>query len=125
MAAYFCLNLSSRAQSIFDAIFTIPMVLPPTVCGFILLFICGSVALCKLLQKNKKYYYKLNHFVSVSSMSYRMKRNGASLASICILSTGVLVMISSSLCLRIGEDASLHTRYPRDLEVGVLTMVYV
>ena len=89
-----------------------------------LLFICGSVALCKLLQKNKKYYYKLNHFISVSSMSYRMKRNGASLASICILSTGVLVMISSSLCLRIGEDASLHTSYPRDIEVGILTKDY-
>ena len=42
LAAYFCLNLSSRAKSIFDAIFTIPMVLPPTVCGFILLFVCGS-----------------------------------------------------------------------------------
>lgn len=42
LAAYFCLNLSSRAKSIFDAIFTIPMVLPPTVCGFILLFACGS-----------------------------------------------------------------------------------
>lgn len=92
--------------------------------GSYLLFICGSVALCKMLQKNKKYYYKLNHFVSVSSMSYRMKRNGASLASICILSTGVLVMISSSLCLRIGEDASLHTRYPRDLEVGIRTKDY-
>ncbi len=92
--------------------------------GSYLLFICGSVALCKLLQKNKKYYYKLNHFISVSSMSYRMKRNGASLASICILSTGVLVMISSSLCLRIGEDESLHTRYPRDIEVGILTKDY-
>lgn len=92
--------------------------------GSYLLFICGSVALCKMLQKNKKYYYKLNHFISVSSMSYRMKRNGASLASICILSTGVLVMISSSLCLRIGEDDSLHTRYPRDIEVGILTKDY-
>ncbi len=92
--------------------------------GSYLLFICGSVALCKLLQKNKKYYYKLNHFISVSSMSYRMKRNGASLASICILSTGVLVMISSSLCLRIGEDESLHTRYPRDIEVGIVTKDY-
>lgn len=92
--------------------------------GSYLLFICGSVALCKMLQKNKKYYYKLNHFISVSSMSYRMKRNGASLASICILSTGVLVMISSSLCLRIGEDDSLHTRYPRDIEVSILTKDY-
>lgn len=92
--------------------------------GSYLLFICGSVALCKMLQKNKKYYYKLNHFISVSSMSYRMKRNGASLASICILSTGVLVMISSSLCLRIGEDESLHARYPRDIEVSILTKDY-
>lgn len=92
--------------------------------GSYLLFICGSVALCKLLQKNKKYYYKLNHFISVSSMSYRMKRNGTSLASICILSTGVLVMISSSLCLRIGEDESLHARYPRDIEVSILTKDY-
>lgn len=92
--------------------------------GSYLLFICGSVALCKMLQKNKKYYYKLNHFISVSSMSYRMKRNGASLASICILSTGVLVMISSSLCLRIGEDESLHARYPRDIEVSIFTKDY-
>lgn len=83
-----------------------------------LLFICGSVALCKILQKNKRYYYKTSHFVSVSSMAYRMKRNGASLASICILSTAVLVMISSSLCLRIGEEDILLSRYPRDLEMN-------
>lgn len=82
-----------------------------------LLFICGSVALCKILQKNKHYYYQLRHFVSVSSMSYRMKRNGASLASICILSTMVLVMISSSLCLYVGSEESLRTRYPRDIEI--------
>ena len=50
-----------------------------------LLFIAGSVLLCRILQKNKRYYYKPNHFVSVSSMAYRMKRNGAGLASICIL----------------------------------------
>ena len=49
-----------------------------------LLFMSGSVLLCKLLQKNKRYYYKPNHFVSVSSMAYRMTRNGAGLASICI-----------------------------------------
>lgn len=84
-----------------------------------LLFICGSVALCKILQKNKRYYYQLRHFVSVSSMSYRMKRNGASLASICILSTMVLVMISSSLCLYVGAEDSLRQRYPRDIEITV------
>ena len=82
-----------------------------------MLFQAGSVTLCRLLQKNKKYYYKTNHFVSVSSMAYRMKRNGAGLASICILSTMVLVMISTTVCLFIGGEASLRNRYPRNISI--------
>ena len=83
--------------------------------GTYLLFIAGSVALCRLLQKNKRYYYKTNHFVSVSSMVYRMKRNGAGLASICILCTMVLVMLSSTVCLYGGQEGSLRSRYPRNI----------
>lgn len=79
-----------------------------------LLFISGSVALCRLLQKNPRFYYQKRHFVSVSSLVYRMKRNGAGLASICILGTMVLVMLSSTTCLYFGAEDSLHTRYPRD-----------
>lgn len=67
--------------------------------GTYMLFVSGSVALCRLLMKNKRYYYKANHFVSVSGMTYRMKRNGAGLASVCILSTMVLVMLSSTISL--------------------------
>lgn len=85
--------------------------------GTYLLFVAGSVALCKILQKNKKYYYKTNHFVSVSSMIYRMKRNGAGLASICILCTMVLVMVSSTVCLYSGTEDSLRTRYPRHINI--------
>ena len=80
-----------------------------------LLFIAGSVTFCRLLQKNKRYYYKTNHFISLSSMVYRMKRNGAGLASICILSTMVLVMISSTSCLYIGGEDMLRQRYPRNM----------
>lgn len=82
-----------------------------------LLFVAGSVVICKILQKNKKYYYKTNHFVSVSSMMYRMKRNGAGLASICILSTMVLVMISTTASLNIGKEDSMCSRYPRNIIV--------
>jgi len=78
------------------------------------LFISGSVALCRTLQKNKRYYYKAPHFVSVSSMVFRMKRNGAGLASICILATMVLVMISSTSCLHFGKGDSLDLNYPHD-----------
>lgn len=79
-----------------------------------LLFISGSVTLCRLLQRNPRFYYQKRHFVSVSSLVYRMKRNGAGLASICILGTMVLVMLSSTTCLYFGAEDSLHTRYPRD-----------
>lgn len=87
--------------------------------GTYLLFISGSVAFCRLLQKNKKYYYKPSHFVSVSSMVYRMKRNGAGLASICVLATMVLVMLSSTASLYFGSGDALNTRYPREI---VLTL---
>ncbi len=85
--------------------------------GTYLLFMAGSVAVCRLLQRNKRYYYRPRHFVSVSSMVYRMKRNGAGLASICILLTMVLVMIASSACLYFGMEDALLARYPRDINV--------
>lgn len=85
-----------------------------------LCFISASVAFCRLLQKNKRYYYKPNHFVSVSSMVYRMKRNGAGLASICILITMVLVMISSVFSLYTGAEDNITTMYPSDIMLQCL-----
>lgn len=84
-----------------------------------LIMISGSVVLCRILQKNKRYYYKPEHFISVSSMKYRMKRNGAGLASICILSTMVLVMISSTTSLYFGAEDALKERYPKDINVDL------
>lgn len=80
-----------------------------------LLFIAGSVVLCRVLQKNKRYYYKTNHFVSVSQMTFRMRKNGAGLASICILSTMVLVTLSSTVSLYAGIPDNIETRYPHDI----------
>ncbi len=87
------------------------------IAGTYLVMISGSVVLCRLLQKWKGYYYKKQHFVSVSSMAYRMKRNGAGLASICILATMVLVMISSTGSLYIGAEDAIAVRYPYDSTV--------
>ncbi len=82
-----------------------------------LLFVSGSVALCKFLKSRKGYYYKAKHFVSVSSMTYRMKRNGAGLAVICILATMVMVMITGSGCLFFGKEDSIARQYPRDCHI--------
>lgn len=79
-----------------------------------LLFIVASVVLCQILQKNERYYYQPSHFFSVSTMRFRMKRNGAGLASICILMTMVLVMTSLSTSMFIGNDASINQSFKSD-----------
>lgn len=85
--------------------------------GTYMTFVAFSVVLLRVLQRRKSYYYKARHFVSVSSMAYRMKRNGAGLASICILATMVLVMISTTVSLYFGVEDSLNARYPHDLNM--------
>lgn len=82
------------------------------------LFTAGSIALLKALRKNKKFYYKTNHFINVSGMIYRMKQNAIGLANICILSTTVLVMVSTTVSLYIGMEDVLRTRYPRDISIS-------
>ena len=115
-AAYFiAVTIQSPLQAFLTFFVAVVMVIVATY----LLFIAGSVAFCKLLQKNKKYYYKKQHFVSVSSMAYRMKRNGAGLASICILATMVLVMISASSSLYFGMDDAIRSRFPKDIDLTV------
>lgn len=75
--------------------------------GTYLIFTAGSIALLKILKANKKYYYKTNHFISVSGMIYRMKQNAVGLANICILSTMVLVTLSPTVAMIVGvEDIS-------------------
>lgn len=83
-----------------------------------LLMISGSVALCRALKKNRKYYYNKNHFVALSSMAYRMKRNGAGLASICVLSTMVLVTVATTASMFFGAEDSLRVNYPRQINVS-------
>ena len=85
--------------------------------GTYMLFTAGSIALLKILRKNKKYYYKTKHFTSISGMIYRMKQNAVGLANICILSTAVLVMVSSTSSLMLGLQDVIATRYPDDFVV--------
>jgi putative ABC transport system permease protein len=83
--------------------------------GTYCLFTAGSIVVLKLMRKNKSFYYKRNHFISVSGMLYRMKQNAVGLANICILSTMVLVMISGTLSLYLGTEDSINARYPAQI----------
>ena len=110
---YMALTVENPISSI--TAFFVAVVL--VILGTYMLFTAGSIALLKLLRKNKKYYYKTKHFTSVSGMIYRMKQNAVGLANICILSTMVLVMISSTSSLMLGMEDITHTRYPNDFVV--------
>jgi putative ABC transport system permease protein len=82
------------------------------------LFTAGSIALLKMLRKNKRYYYQSKHFIPVSGMIYRMKQNATGLANICILSTAVIIMLSTTVSMYVGMEDVLRTRYPRNIIVS-------
>lgn len=111
-AAYY-MALSIKDPSVAIGMFFIAVIL--VIIASYLLFIAGSVVLCRILQKNKGYYYKTKNFVSVSQMIFRMRKNGAGLASICILSTMVLVTISSTVSLYAAIPDTIDERYPHDI----------
>lgn len=87
--------------------------------GTYLVFTAGSIAVLKVLRWKKSFYYKMKNFTSVSGMIYRMKQNAVGLASICILSTAVLLMLSSTVCLNFGIEDVMNRRYPCDINEGI------
>jgi putative ABC transport system permease protein len=86
--------------------------------GTYCLFTAGSIAVLKMLRKNKRYYYRLKNFIPVSGLIYRFKQNAVGLANICILSTAVIIMLSTTISLYVGMEDVLRTRFPRNIIVS-------
>ena len=84
--------------------------------GTYCLFTAGSIAVLKRLRANPKFYYQTRHFTAVSGLLYRMKQNAVGLASICILSTMVLVTVSTTIAMNIGLENALNEMFPYDIE---------
>lgn len=105
--------LALTTESVMNAlgVFFVAVIL--VIIGTYALFTAGSIAFLKMLRKNKKYYYKTKHFTAVSGMIYRMKENAVGLGNICILSTMVLIMLSSTLALYTGLEDILSMRFPK------------
>jgi len=109
--------LAVTIQSPIEALMFFFIAVILVILGTYLLFMTGITALLKLLKKNKAFYYKTRHFTAVSGMLYRMKQNAAGLASICILSTCLLVTVSTTFCLYTGMDDLIANRYPRNFSI--------
>lgn len=108
--------ISKNPVSAIDLLF-VAIVL--VVIGTYFIFVAGITALLKLLRKSKGFYYKTSHFISVSGMIYRMKQNAVGLANICVLSTMVLVMVSTTSSLVIGMQDTINTISPYDYSISV------
>ena len=90
--------------------------------GNYLLFTAGSIVILKFLRRRKSFYYRTGNFISISGMLYRMKQNAIGLASICILSTGVLLMISMTVSIYFGMNDIMLNRYPYDVDMSVTSI---
>ena len=119
LAAGYIISLRTNA-----ALYAIQYFFPAVILviiGTYLTFIALSVVMLKALRKNRRYYYKTSHFATVSGLIYRMSRNAAGLASICILSTMVLVTVSTTVSLYKGVDAYAAVRWPQDMTLTLMT----
>lgn len=117
LGAGYCLAVTTDSILSAFGIFLIAVLL--VMAGTYLTFTAGSIIVLKLMRRNKRFYYKVQNFTSVSGMLYRMKQNAVGLASICILSTGVLLMISSTVCLNAGVNQTVKASWPFDLNVKI------
>ena len=115
LGAGYYISLTTKNPVAAISLFFVAVIL--VIVGTYLVFTAGSIAFLKVLRKNKNYYYNVKHFTSVAGMIYRMKQNAVGLANICILSTMVLVMISSTSSMMIGMEDIINTRYPYDISV--------
>lgn len=115
LGAGYAMALTIKNPSAALGMFFIAVIL--VIIGTYCLFTAGSIAVLKLMRSNKRYYYKPKHFINVSGMLYRMRQNAVGLGNICILSTMILVMISSTVCLYYGMEDSLRNEYPNDVEL--------
>lgn len=110
---YIAITTENPLQAMLMFFVAVLLVIIGTYC----LFTACSIALLKLLKRNKKYYYKTKHFTSVSGLMYRMKQNAIGLGNICILSTMVLVMMSGTSSLFIGLEDAIKRNYPQNIIV--------
>ena len=111
---YLAITIESPLQALEIIFIAIILV----IIGTYFLFVAGTIALLKSLKKNKKYYYQPNHMTAVSGLLYRMKQNAVGLSSICILATGVLVMLSTTVSLYAGVEDSVNSLQENDLQIS-------
>ena len=111
---YFAVSTHSPLEALllfFAAVFLV-------IIGTYFLFVTGTTFVLQRLKHEESYYYQKKHMTAVSGLLYRMKQNAVGLASICILATGVLVMVSTTVSLYAGTEETLASNFPQELYIS-------
>lgn len=126
LIGFICLGagyyLAVTTESPIKAITIVLLAVILVMAGTYLLFTAGSIVILKFLRRRKSFYYRTGNFISISGMLYRMKQNAIGLASICILSTGVLLMIAMTVSIYFGMNDIMLNRYPYDVDMSVTSI---
>ena len=126
LIGFICLGtgyyLAITTESPIEAISAFLLAVILVMAGTYLLFTAGNIVILKFLRRRKSFYYKTGNFISISGMLYRLKTNAVGLASICILSTGVLLMIAMTVSIYFGMNDIMLNRYPYDVDMSVTSI---
>ncbi|WOI90711.1 FtsX-like permease family protein [Streptococcus intermedius] len=115
VAYYIALTVEKPVAAIFNFFIAVLMVVLATY----LLFNAGTITLLQFLKKQKRYYYKIQNFISVSNLISRMRKNAAGLATISILSTMLLVTLVGSINIYVGGKDYMTSLHPKDYNISI------
>lgn len=111
---YIALTINGILKSLLAFFIAVVLVIIATY----ILFITFSIFMLKIQKKNKNFYYKAKNFLSVSGMIYRMKSSAVGIASIAILSTGVIVTLATTLSIYGSIEAVVTSTIPREYKIS-------
>nr|WP_289767178.1 FtsX-like permease family protein [uncultured Acetatifactor sp.] len=115
LGAGYLIALSSKLESQVFTDFFLAVFL--VIAGTYFLFTSGSIAVLRFLKKRKKFYYRPEHFATVSGMLYRMKKNAASLSNICVFSTMVIITAVCTVVVYADMDTIVSSGFKRVIEI--------
>ena len=122
LGAGYAIALATRDPLDATVLFLLAVIL--VIIGTYFLFVAGSIWVLRMLRRNRRFYYNKRHMTAVSGLIYRMKQNAVGLASIAVLATGVIILVSTTVSLYSGIETTLERNYPEDLYLGPVSYNY-
>lgn len=111
------LSVTAGSVSAFMGITRFFIAILAVIFGTYLFYISFIAWYLKRRRKNKNYFYKPNHFITVSQMIFRMKQNAVGLANITLLAIMAFVTVFSSVALYSGNDAIVNMAFPKNTKI--------